>query len=58
MHSVQSLSIKLLHLTLQVNMHGANVTSWRRPDGIDILHIRPDSPFDGKSPILYVPAAC
>ena len=37
---------------VQVNMHGANVTSWRRPDGLDILHMRPDSPFDGTSPIL------
>ena len=37
---------------LQVNMHGANVTSWKRPDGVDILHMRPDSPLDGSSPIL------
>ncbi|CAL5222130.1 g4449 [Coccomyxa viridis] len=38
--------------TATVNMHGANVTSWRRPDGLDILHMRPDSPFNGTSPIL------
>ncbi|EIE23136.1 hypothetical protein COCSUDRAFT_66177 [Coccomyxa subellipsoidea C-169] len=35
-----------------VNMHGANVVSWKRPDGSDILHLRPDTPMDGASPIL------
>ncbi|CAL8465383.1 g4919 [Coccomyxa elongata] len=38
--------------TAVVNMHGANVVSWKRPDGSDILHLRPDSPMDGISPIM------
>jgi hypothetical protein len=33
-------------------MHGANVVSWKRPDGSDVLHLRPDSPMDGVQPIL------
>lgn len=36
----------------QVNMHGANVVSWKRPDGSNLLHLRPDSPMDGVQPIL------
>ncbi len=49
---MDDLKVSLRRLMVQVNMHGANVTSWRRPDGLDILHMRPDSPFNGTSPIL------
>ncbi|KAK9805629.1 hypothetical protein WJX72_009001 [[Myrmecia] bisecta] len=35
----------------QLYMHGANVTSWRKPNGREILYVRSDSQFDGLTPI-------
>lgn len=42
---------------LEVYLHGANITSWRKPDGEDILFVRPDNSFDGLEPIKWVFAA-
>lgn len=36
---------------LEVYLHGANITSWRKPDGSDLLFVRPDNSFDGFEPI-------
>lgn len=36
---------------LEVYLHGANITSWRKPDGSEILFVRPDNVFDGLQPI-------
>jgi Aldose 1-epimerase len=40
---------------LEVYLHGANITSWRKPDGSDILFLQPDNEFDGVEPIKCVP---
>ena len=37
---------------LELYLHGANVVSWRKGDGTEILYLRPDNGFDGVSPIL------
>ena len=37
---------------LELYLHGANVVSWRKGDGTEILYLRPDNAFDGASPIL------
>lgn len=34
-----------------VYLHGANVSSWTRPNGHELLYLRPGNPFDGVSPI-------
>lgn len=36
----------------ELYLHGANVVSWRKGDGTEILYLRPDNAFDGVSPIL------
>ena len=38
----------------ELYLHGANVVSWRKGDGTEILYLRPDNAFDGVSPILCV----
>lgn len=39
---------------LEVYLHGANITSWRKPDGSDILFLQPENEFDGVEPIKCV----
>lgn len=35
----------------EIYLHGANVVSWRKADGTDLLYLRPDNTFDGRLPI-------
>ena len=39
---------------LEVYLHGANITSWRKKDGAEVLFLRPGNTFDGVSPIQCV----
>lgn len=34
-----------------VYLHGACVTSWTKPNGAQMLHMRPGNPWDGQTPI-------
>jgi len=40
---------------LEVYLHGANITSWRKKDGTEVLFVRPDNTFDGVDPIQCAP---
>ena len=38
----------------EVYTFGACVTSWKLPNGKDLLFVRPDAVFNGQKPIRYV----